>query len=84
MYRTRLCAYCLLAKRLVEKKGARVREIDVSFDREARARLREATRQRTVPQIFINGRWIGGYLDLLALERRGELDPLLSAADAPG
>ena len=79
MYRTRVCAYCLLAKRLVEKKGARLREIDLSFDPEARARLRAATHRRTVPQIYINGRLIGGYRELRALERKGELDALLAA-----
>jgi glutaredoxin 3 len=84
MYRTRLCAYCLLAKRLVEKKGARVREIDLTLDPAARARLRAATNQRTVPQIYINGRWIGGYQELLLLERSGELDALLAAVPEVG
>ena len=80
MYRTRLCAYCLLAKRLLDKKGVGVREVDLSSDHEARSRLSAVTEQRSVPQIYIDGRFVGGYRELVALEKSGELDLLLSGA----
>jgi glutaredoxin 3 len=78
IYRTRICPYCIAAKRLLKKKGAAFREIDVSGDQERRKWLLEATRHRTVPQIFINDRAIGGFKELALLEWRGELDGLLA------
>jgi glutaredoxin 3 len=77
MYRTRLCPYCLLAKRLLAKKGVPLREVDVSGDRQQRTWLLETTGRRTVPQIFVAGRPIGGYDDLCRLERAGKLDRVL-------
>jgi glutaredoxin 3 len=77
VYRTPFCPYCVLAERLLKAKGAAVREIDVSNDPAARSWLLEATNQRTVPQIFINGVSVGGYDDIAALDRRGALDRLL-------
>lgn len=79
MYRTRFCAYCVLAKRLLEKKGIRFSEIDVSGDKEKRAWLRDVTGSHTVPQVFISGRSIGGYVELYRLERSGELDRMVAA-----
>lgn len=79
MYRTRFCAYCVLAKRLLEKKGIPFSEIDVSGDSAKRAWLREVTGSHTVPQVFVSGRSIGGYLELHRLERTGELDRMLAA-----
>lgn len=77
MYRTPYCPYCVRAARLLEKKGARVREIDVSGSRECREWLMKETGMRTVPQIFINGRSVKGFDDIAELDRRGQLDPLL-------
>lgn len=77
MYRTPYCGYCIGAARLLERKGARVKEIDVSGKGECRRWLLEATGMRTVPQIFINGRSVRGFEDLVALDRKGGLDPLL-------
>jgi glutaredoxin 3 len=75
------CPYCVRAVRLLESKGVTVREIDAPQGSAERA---EATQRAggitTVPQIFIDGRHIGGSDDLLALDRAGKLDPLLSAA----
>ena len=79
MYRTQFCGYCLRAARLLSQKGAKVREIDVSDDPPTRRWLREVTRQSTVPQIFINGVSVGGYDEIAALERQGNLDSLLLA-----
>ncbi len=83
MYRTPVCPYCLRAKALLKRKGVPFREIDVSGDAEKRAWLLDATNQRTVPQIFINGRSIGGCDELYMLERQGKLDELLRDED-PG
>ncbi len=86
MYRTPVCPYCIRAKMLLKRKGVAFKEIDVSGDREKRAWLIDATGQRTVPQIFINGRSVGGCDELYLLERQGKLDRLLSEpapADPP-
>lgn len=78
IYTTALCGYCRRAKALLDAKGAPYTEIDVSFDAEKRAEMtRLSGGRRTVPQIFIGGRHIGGSDDLYALEEKGELDSLL-------
>ncbi|MBI5162638.1 MAG: glutaredoxin 3 [Magnetospirillum sp.] len=80
VYSTKVCPYCVKAKRLLDKKGAAYREIDVSGDTALREALvaRSGGRQ-TVPQIFIDGRHIGGCDDLYALDAAGGLDPLLKS-----
>ena len=81
IYTSPLCGYCMRAKRLLDKKGVAYRELDVWSDREAKAAMiQRADGRRTVPQIFINGKGIGGSDELAALERGGELDALLGAA----
>jgi glutaredoxin 3 len=80
MYRTPFCPYCVRAEALLRRKGVTVREVDVSRDEDARRWLLEATRSRTVPQIFINGASVGGFDDIAALDRRGVLDQLLAEA----
>ena len=82
VYTTNWCPYCVRAKKLLEKKGAAYREIDVEGDDATRAWLIQATGQRTVPQIFVNDRPIGGFTDMAALDAKGGLDPLL-AEDPP-
>jgi glutaredoxin 3 len=78
MYTRRWCGYCTAAERLLDKKGIPYENIDVTGDQEKRRWLVEVTNGRTtVPQIFINGKSIGGYDDLNALDRRGDLDKLL-------
>jgi glutaredoxin 3 len=78
IYTTRICAYCRLAKDLLEKKGIAFSEVDVSDDDSKRDWLFEASGQRTVPQIFINDQSVGGFQELCVLDRKGELDNLLS------
>jgi glutaredoxin 3 len=73
MYVTQTCPYCVAAKRLLTKRGAKYVEIDVSGDDEKRAWLARTTGRKTVPQIFIGGDAIGGYDDLAALDRDGKL-----------
>ncbi|MFP5429589.1 MAG: glutaredoxin 3 [Gammaproteobacteria bacterium] len=78
IYTTPICPYCVRAKQLFKQKGLEWTEIDVSRDANERMALMERTRQRTVPQIFINGQHVGGCDDLYALERAGKLDALLA------
>lgn len=78
VFTTRVCSYCARAKEFLKKKGVAFSEIDVSDDDEKRAWLLQASGQRTVPQIFINDRSVGGFQDIWALDRKGELDVLLS------
>ena len=78
IYTTPICPYCVRAKSLLKKKGADVEEIDVFMDHDARVEMETKTNgRRTVPQIFIGQTHVGGCDDLYALERAGELDPLL-------
>ena len=77
IYTTPSCPYCVMAKRLFRDKGVAFEEIDVATDPEKRKWLVETTGQRTVPQVFIDGNPYGGFTDIAALDRKGELDPLL-------
>jgi glutaredoxin 3 len=81
IYTTPICPYCVRAKALLKKKGAMFDEIDVFMNVDARREMENRAGGRyTVPQIFIGEHHVGGCDDLYALERAGELDPLLSAA----
>jgi glutaredoxin 3 len=82
LYTTRICPYCHAAKRLLEKKGSSYEEIRVDDRADLRNWLVEVSGQRTVPQIFINGQSVGGYSDLSALDRAGQLDAMLAQAPA--
>lgn len=74
------CGYCLRAKRLFESKDIPFKEISVDLDSAKKAEMVERAGGRmTVPQIFINGRHIGGCDELMTLERQGKLDELLAA-----
>jgi glutaredoxin 3 len=78
IYTTPFCGYCARAKALLEDKGAAYDETDVMMDDKKRTEMRERAKRTTVPQIFINGRHIGGSDELAALERAGQLDALLT------
>jgi glutaredoxin 3 len=78
MYTTPFCGYCARAKSLLEKKGAAYEEVDVMMDEKKRAEMRERAKRTTVPQIFINGQYVGGSDELAALEQAGKLDALLA------
>jgi glutaredoxin 3 len=81
IYTTPFCSYCLMAKRLLAKKGVAFEEIDVSGDWEKREELVAKSGGRiTVPQIWIGETHVGGSDELHALERAGKLDALLAAA----
>lgn len=79
MYSTGTCPFCVMAERLLTKKGvANIEKIRVDLDPDKRQEMVERTRRRTVPQIFIGETHVGGFDDLAALDRAGGLDVLLS------
>lgn len=81
IYTTPSCFFCHSAKALLKRKGLEFQEIDVSRDPGLRQRMTElAHGRRTVPQIFIGGKHVGGSDDIHELERRGELDRMLATA----
>ena len=78
MYSTGVCPYCVQAERLLTAKGvAAIHKIRVDLDPARRQEMMERTGRRTVPQIYIGDFHVGGYDDLVALDRAGRLDPLL-------
>jgi glutaredoxin 3 len=78
MYTTGVCPYCNMAERLLQSKGvAEIEKIRVDLEPEQRAEMMEKTGRRTVPQIYIGETHVGGFDDLSALDRAGELEPLL-------
>ena len=81
IYTTAWCPYCIRAKQLLQARGvAQIEEIRVDLDPDERARMMEITGRRTVPQIFIGNTHVGGCDDLVALDQRGGLAPLLQQA----
>lgn len=81
IYSTPFCGYCARAKRLLASKGIAYVEYDVLGDSSLREEMvRRAGGRTTVPQIFIDGRHVGGSDDIHALDREGRLDPLLAGA----
>jgi glutaredoxin 3 len=81
MYTTQVCPYCVRAKALLKQRGvAQIEEIRIDLDPAQRDHMMETTGRRTVPQIFIGTIHVGGCDDLIALDQRGGLLPLLQAA----
>lgn len=80
IYTTKVCPYCVKAKRLLDAKDVDYVEHDLTGDDAGREELlRKSNGMRTVPQIFINGRHVGGCDNLYELEEKGELDRLLAS-----
>ena len=80
MYTTAVCPYCIRAKQILKSKGVQqIEEIRIDTNPEARVAMMEITGRRTVPQIFIGDTHVGGHDDLVALDQRGGLMPLLGA-----
>jgi glutaredoxin 3 len=80
MYSTAVCPYCVAAERLLKAKGvADIQKIRVDLMPDRRIEMMERTGRRTVPQIYIGDTHVGGYDDLVALDRGGGLEPLLQA-----
>ena len=81
MYTTAVCPYCIRAKQILKSKGVdAIDEVRVDMNPQERSRMMEITGRRTVPQIFIGETHVGGCDDLVDLDRRGGLDPLLKGA----
>jgi glutaredoxin 3 len=80
MYSTAVCPFCLMAERLLRAKGvAEIEKVRVDLDPARRDEMIARTGRRTVPQIYVGERHVGGYDDLAALDRAGGLEPLLAA-----
>lgn len=80
VYTTEYCPFCVRAKALLKKKGVPFEEIDVTDDAALRQKMVElAGGRRTVPEIFIDGKIVGGYDELKALDDAGQLDAMLAA-----
>ena len=81
MYTTAVCPYCIRAKQILKAKGVdQIDEIRVDMLPDERMKMMEMTGRRTVPQIFIGDTHVGGCDDLMALDQRGALMPLLAGA----
>lgn len=79
VYSTRICPYCVMAKRLLSAKGVAYDDLRIDQDEAARAEMQErAPASRTVPQIFIGDTHVGGFDELAALDRAGKLDAMLA------
>lgn len=78
IYSQMFCGYCSAARALLDEKGVGYEDIDITMKPQLRLELRERTGRRTVPQIYIGDRHVGGYDDLAALDASGELDELLA------
>lgn len=80
MYATGVCPYCLMAERLLRAKGVvEIEKVRVDLEPARREEMMQRTGRRTVPQIYVGDRHVGGYDDLAALDRAGGLEPLLAA-----
>jgi glutaredoxin 3 len=83
MYTTQVCPFCLRAKALLKQRGvAAIDEIRIDLDPVQRQQMMQLTGRRTVPQIFIGSTHVGGCEDLIALDQKGGLMPLLQGAAA--
>jgi glutaredoxin 3 len=80
MYSTGVCPYCQMAERLLKAKGVtEIEKVRIDLDPVKRDEMMEKTGRRTVPQIYIGDKHVGGFDDLSALDKAGELVPLLAA-----
>lgn len=80
MYTTAVCPYCIRAKQILKSKGVeQIEEVRIDTDAAARDHMMQTTGRRTVPQIFIGETHVGGCDDLMALDAKGGLLPLLQA-----
>ena len=83
MYSTAVCPYCVRAEQMLRAKGVTdIAKVRVDLDPARRAEMMEKTGRRTVPQIYIAGTHVGGYDDLVVLDRAGKLVPMLAGEPA--
>lgn len=79
MYTTQFCPYCVRANQLLASKDVAVKEVRVDLNPEERVKMMRLSGRRTVPQIWIGDTHVGGFDELWALDRKGELEPLLES-----
>lgn len=83
IFTTPWCGYCMAALRFLRQKGVEFEQVEAD-DAKTRRWLREVTGRSTVPQIFIDGKSVGGYTDIRALDERGVLDRMLAGESGQG
>ena len=83
IYTKSYCGFCYAAKNLLTKRGLDYEEIEVTHDAVKEKEMRELSGRRTVPQIFIDGKSIGGYDDLLEMDRQGQLEDVQRVPKMP-
>ena len=77
IYSSAVCPYCIAAKNFLKARGLDYRELRIDLDLDARRDMLEKAKRTSVPQIFVNGAHIGGFDDMVALDRAGNFSPLL-------
>jgi glutaredoxin 3 len=77
MYSSAVCPYCVAAKNFLKARGLDYREIRIDQDADARTEMLSRAKRTSVPQIFVNGTHVGGFEDMVALDRAGNFQPLL-------
>lgn len=82
LYTSAICGYCVAAKNFLRSRGLEWNEIRIDLDPAEREKMVAMTRRTSVPQIFIGDVHVGGYDDMMALQRAGKLDPLLAGGQA--
>jgi glutaredoxin 3 len=80
IYSSAVCPYCVAAKNFLKAKGLDYREVRIDLDTVARKEMMEKTKRTSVPQIFVNGTHVGGFDDMVAMDRAGNFTPLLEHA----
>lgn len=80
IYSSAICPYCLAAKNFLKSKGLGYREVRIDLDAVARRDMLDKAKRTSVPQIFVNGVHVGGFDDMVALDRAGNFAPLLEKA----
>jgi len=81
MYTTQVCPYCVAAKNFLKSRGLEWREVRVDLDSAEREKMVALARRTSVPQIFVGETHVGGYDDMMALQRAGRFEPLLAGED---
>ena len=80
IYSSAICPYCVAAKNFLKSKGLDYREVRIDLDASARKEMLEKSKRMSVPQIFVNGTHVGGFDDMVALDRAGNFNSLLEPA----
>lgn len=80
IYSSAVCPYCVAAKNFLKARGLEYRELRIDMDRQAREEMMAKAKRTSVPQIFVNGTHVGGFDDMVAMDRAGTFQPLLESA----